>query len=84
MRAHPHYIKVMNPCGDANGGCSHFCLLSAVDPRGYSCDCPERMVLGDDMMNCTHYFNDTTIESVLPRLNLTQGITITIMHANKM
>ena len=26
-----------NPCGDDNGGCSKLCLLSAVDPRGYTC-----------------------------------------------
>ena len=44
---------VPNPCGTTNGGCSHFCLLSAVDPSGYSCDCPDGMMLDDDMMNCT-------------------------------
>ena len=26
-----------NPCDDDNGGCSKLCLLSAVDPRGYTC-----------------------------------------------
>lgn len=63
----------MNPCGDTKGGCSHFCLLSAVDPRGYSCDCPDGMVLGDDTMNCTYYVNETTTGIILPTLNLTQG-----------
>ena len=28
------------------------CLLSAVDPRGYSCDCPQGMILGDNNSNC--------------------------------
>ena len=67
-------LKVVNPCGDTRGGCSHFCLLSAVDPRGYSCGCPDGMVLEDDMTNCTNYYNETTVEAVLPPFNLTQGI----------
>ena len=41
-----------NPCDIINGGCSHFCLLSAVDPRGYTCDCPDGMVLGNDKQTC--------------------------------
>ena len=44
---------VPNPCLIANGGCSHLCLLSAVDPRGYSCSCPKGMVLDDDSRSCT-------------------------------
>ena len=31
-----------------NGGCSHFCLLSVVDPRSYSCDCPDGIMLDGD------------------------------------
>ena len=27
--------------------------MSAVDPRGYSCDCPHGMRLSDDEKNCT-------------------------------
>ena len=50
-----------NPCGTTNGGCSHFCLLSAVDPRGYSCDCPEGMVLGDDMADCILQSGTTSV-----------------------
>ena len=42
----------INPCDITNGGCSHFCLLSTVDQRGYSCDCPYGMILGDDLSNC--------------------------------
>ena len=49
-----------NPCGTTNGGCSHFCLLSAVDPKGYSCDCPDGMMLDDDMMNCNFHIGATT------------------------
>ena len=42
-----------NPCENDNGGCSHLCLLSAVDPRGYSCNCPHGMSLGSDQSTCT-------------------------------
>jgi hypothetical protein len=31
-----------------------------VDPRGYSCDCPEGMILGDDVSNCIILENETT------------------------
>ena len=48
----PCMHAVSNPCGITNGGCSHFCLLSAMDPRGYSCDCPQGMILGNDLSNC--------------------------------
>jgi hypothetical protein len=51
---------VPNPCLIINGGCSHFCQLSAVDPRGYSCSCPEGMVLDDGLHSCTE------IATVLP------------------
>ena len=43
---------VPNPCLIANGGCSHICLLSTVDPRHYSCSCPKGMILGDDSHSC--------------------------------
>ena len=42
-----------NPCENNNGGCSQLCLLSAVDPRGYSCKCPHGMSLGSDQTACT-------------------------------
>ena len=42
-----------NPCGTTNGGCSHFCLLSAMDLRGYSCDCPKGMMLDSNKQSCT-------------------------------
>ena len=42
-----------NPCDSNNGGCSHLCLLSAVDPRGYSCHCPHGMRLHNDEKRCT-------------------------------
>ena len=45
-------LVVVNPCGTGNGGCSHFCLLSATDPRGYSCNCPEGMLMTNDSLNC--------------------------------
>ena len=48
-----HAIVDFNPCGINNGGCSHLCLLSAVDSRGYSCDCPNGMRLSIDKRNCT-------------------------------
>ena len=46
------------------------CLLSAVDPRGYSCDCPDGMTLGADMMNCTFHAGTTT---EIPPLNIPLG-----------
>ena len=54
---------VPNPCFTTNGGCSHFCLLSAVDPRGYSCDCPEGMLLNNDLANCILQNGTTTVFS---------------------
>ena len=49
-----------NPCGITNGGCSHLCLLSAMYPRGYSCDCPQGMILADDSSNCIQYGTTTS------------------------
>jgi hypothetical protein len=54
---------VLNPCRIANGGCSHFCLLSAVDPRGYSCHCPEGTLLSSDLANCILQNATTTVFS---------------------
>lgn len=50
--AYNHAAAVPNLCLTTNGGCSHFCLLSAVDPRHYHCDCPKGMTLGDDSRSC--------------------------------
>ena len=30
-----------DPCEVGNGGCTHLCLLSATEPSGYSCICPD-------------------------------------------
>ena len=49
-----YFLAGQNPCGSDNGGCSHLCLLSAVDPRGFSCDCPDEMTLEEDGQNCTY------------------------------
>ena len=47
------FLAGQNPCGIDNGGCSHLCLLSAVDPRGFSCACPDGIALQEDRQNCT-------------------------------
>ena len=44
---------VFNPCASVNGGCSHLCLLSAVDQRNYSCYCPDGLALDDDQLTCS-------------------------------
>ena len=41
-----------NPCEENNGGCSHLCLLSAIDPRGYSCACPDGIELDSSGRSC--------------------------------
>ena len=41
-----------NPCAVSNGGCSHLCLLSAVNSSGYSCSCPEDLLLIDNQRDC--------------------------------
>ena len=38
-------------CGSDNGGCSHLCLLSTVEP-GYVCVCPDGWTLQDNQ-TCT-------------------------------
>ena len=47
-------LLVNNPCSTNNGGCSHLCLLSAVDPRNYSCDCPTGMILSNVSLTCNN------------------------------
>ena len=43
-----------NPCdANGNGGCSHLCLLSSTDSRGYSCACPDEMNLDETGLTCT-------------------------------
>ncbi|XP_058500814.1 low-density lipoprotein receptor-related protein 5 [Solea solea] len=39
------------PCSDNNGGCSHLCLLSPVNPF-YSCACPTGVQLNPDGKTC--------------------------------
>lgn len=58
-----YYLTIIdtNPCDYNNGGCSHLCLLSAVDSRGYACHCPHGMRLSNDETNCT----GTTVQSTL-------------------
>ena len=41
---------VYNPCSSGNGGCSHLCLLSTAS-QGFSCACPDGMILDGDS-NC--------------------------------
>ena len=45
-------ITVTNPCGNNNGKCSHFCLLSATNASGYSCACPDSLMLDDNHRDC--------------------------------
>ena len=46
-------ISVTNPCASNNGECSHLCLLSSSASRGYTCVCPDEMVLGVDGLTCS-------------------------------
>ena len=46
-------ISASNPCENNNGGCSHLCLLSSTDPRGFSCVCPDEMTLHNDNITCS-------------------------------
>ena len=46
----------ISPCSISNGKCSHLCLLSSVCLSGYSCSCPEGMLLSADQHTC---FNAT-------------------------
>ena len=60
---HVMHVIDSSPCENNNGGCSHLCLLSAVDPRGYSCNCPEEMLLSNDFTNCILQNATTTVFS---------------------
>ena len=42
----------LSPCSVSNGNCSHLCLLSSIHPAGYSCSCPQGMVLSTDQRTC--------------------------------
>uniref|UniRef100_A0AAY5EKD9 Low density lipoprotein receptor-related protein 5 n=1 Tax=Electrophorus electricus TaxID=8005 RepID=A0AAY5EKD9_ELEEL len=42
---------IYTPCSDANGGCSHLCLLSPSPPF-YSCACPTGVKLREDGKTC--------------------------------
>ncbi|XP_028286130.1 low-density lipoprotein receptor-related protein 5 [Parambassis ranga] len=42
---------IQTPCSDNNGGCSHLCLLSPVQPF-YSCACPTGVQLKQDGTTC--------------------------------
>lgn len=42
---------VETPCSNGNGGCSHLCLLSPLQPF-YSCACPTGVKLKDDGKTC--------------------------------
>lgn len=59
-----HDIVVFNPCAINNGECSHFCLLSATNPRGYSCDCPVGMVLSDNTLTCIGTIPGTACDTI--------------------
>ena len=45
-------VGATNPCSDNNGNCSHFCLLSASDPAGYTCSCPNGFTMTSNGRNC--------------------------------
>ena len=42
-----------NPCTEDNGGCSYLCLLSAVAVDGYTCTCPDDLLLDAHGRNCS-------------------------------
>lgn len=46
------FFEGTNPCDVNNGDCSHFCLTSATNSSGYSCACPDDMMLDDDQRSC--------------------------------
>uniref|UniRef100_A0A8C9TDT3 Low density lipoprotein receptor-related protein 5 n=1 Tax=Scleropages formosus TaxID=113540 RepID=A0A8C9TDT3_SCLFO len=43
--------EIHTPCAESNGGCSHLCLLSPVEPF-HSCACPTGVRLQDDGKTC--------------------------------
>lgn len=55
------YIHIVpNPCATNNGGCSHMCVLSAVEPAGYSCLCPSDYSLTDNKI-CERKYRSNNI-----------------------
>ncbi|XP_061077917.1 low-density lipoprotein receptor-related protein 5 [Conger conger] len=42
---------IRTPCSEGNGGCSHLCLLSPVEPF-HTCACPTGVRLQEDGKNC--------------------------------
>ena len=47
-----YFVTGTNPCLNSNGGCSHICLLSATNSSGYSCACPDSLVLDENQRDC--------------------------------
>jgi len=45
-------ILVANPCVNMTNECSFMCLLSGYSAEGYTCSCPDGMVLAEDERNC--------------------------------
>ncbi|XP_046889655.1 low-density lipoprotein receptor-related protein 5 isoform X1 [Hypomesus transpacificus] len=43
--------NIQTPCDEENGGCSHLCLLSPLQPF-YSCACPTGVKLKEDSKTC--------------------------------
>lgn len=50
-----------NPCATNNGGCSHMCVLSAVEPAGYSCLCPSDYSLTENKTFCERKYRSKVI-----------------------
>ena len=48
-----------NPCAEDNGGCSYLCLLSAVAVDGYTCTCPDGLILDPHGKNCSGTYKRT-------------------------
>lgn len=44
--------SVWNPCNRTTNRCSHICLLSSSDTRGFSCACEEGIELDQDNLTC--------------------------------
>lgn len=49
--------RYASPCSDNNGGCSHLCLLAAVEPH-YACACPDQFLLLADNKTCEPHCTD--------------------------
>jgi len=41
-----------NPCGSSNGGCQYICLLSSQTSVGYTCACPDDLILDSNGRDC--------------------------------